>query len=206
MRGLVCQELYTMKKTIYLYIVAMAVYLAIGIAGGNASMFNAFLLFFASMLVIAGFAYNEKNNWDLFANTMPVSRKQMVGSHYILMFLFVGTGFLVDILLCMGTAANSGGNLTELLAEQYAILVVAVIYMLVFIPIIIKLGSEKARIVLIFLYALPILLARGINEIGFPVPTDEQIQLLLGISPLFLLAGTVISYLISVGIYQKKDF
>lgn len=204
--GLVCQELYTMKKTIYLYIVAMAVYLAIGIAGGNASMFNAFLLFFASMLVIAGFAYNEKNNWDLFANTMPVSRKQMVGSHYILMFLFVGTGFLVDILLCMGTAANSGENLTELLAEQYAILVVAVIYMLVFIPIIIKLGSEKARIVLIFLYALPILLARGIAEIGFPVPTDEQIQLLLGISPLFLLAGTVISYLISVGIYQKKDF
>lgn len=206
MMGLVWQELYTMRKTIRLYIVAMAVYLVIGLAADSLSMFFPCLVLFSSMLVITGFAYNERNNWDLFANTMPVSRKQMVGSHYILMMLFIGVGFAADILLCIGTVISSGTDLWELLAEQYAVFAVAIIYVIIFIPIIIKMGSERARIVLVGLYVLPILLIKGLYDMGFSMPTEEQIHLLLAISPLLLVVGIWISFRISVSIYQKKDF
>lgn len=206
MMGLVWQELYTMRKTIRLYIVAMAVYLVMGLAADSLSMFFPCLVFFSSMLVITGFAYNEKNNWDLFANTMPVSRKQMVGSHYILMMLFIGVGFAVDILLCIGTAISSGTKLWELLAGQYAVFAVAIIYVIIFIPIIIKMGSERARIILVGLYVLPILLIKGLYDMGFSMPTEEQLHLLLAISPLVLVLGIWISFQISVIIYRKKDF
>ncbi len=206
MMGLVWQELYTMRKTIRLYIVAMAVYLMIGWTTDKLSMFFPFLVFFSSMLVITGFAYNEKNNWDLFANTMPVSRKQMVGSHYILMMLFIGVGFLADILLCTVTAMRSGTDLWELLAGQYAVFAVALIYVIIFIPIIIKMGSERARIILACLYVIPLLLLKGLYDMGFSMPTEEQLHLLLGISPLLFAVGIWISFRISVSIYRKKDF
>lgn len=206
MMGLVWQELYTMRKTIRLYIVAMAVYLLIGLAADSLSMFFPCLVFFSSMLVITGFAYNEKNNWDLFANTMPVSRKQMVGSHYILMMLFIGVGFAADILLCIGTAISSGTKPWKLLAEQYAVFAVAIIYVIIFIPIIIKMGSERARIILVGLYVLPILLIKGLYDMGLSMPTEEQLHLLLAISPLVLVLGIWISFQISVIIYRKKDF
>lgn len=206
MMGLVWQELYTMRKTIRLYIVAIAVYMMIGWAADSLTMFFPFLVFFSGMLVITGFAYNEKNNWDLFANTMPVSRKQMVGSHYILMILFIGVGFLADILLCIGTAMSLGTDLWELLAAQYAVFAVAIIYMLIFIPIIIKMGSERARIILVCLYVIPLLFVKGLYDMGFSMPTEEQLHLLLGISPLLLAVGIWISFRISVSIYRKKDF
>ncbi len=206
MMGLVWQELYTMKKTIRLYIIAMAIYLVIGWGMGDLAMFFPFLVFFSSMLVITGFSYNERHNWDLFANTMPVSRKQMVGSHYILMILFIGIGFLADILLCAVTAMFSRTDLRKMLAGQYAVFVVAMIYMIIFIPVIIKMGSERARIILLCLYVVPILLFKGLYDMGLSMPAEEQVKMLLAISPLLLGAGIWVSFRISVSIYQKKDF
>ena len=146
-----------------------------------------FIIFFSVFFVIGALAQWEQYKWDILAGTLPISRKQIVGSIYI---------------LCIGPASQ----LIFLSAAA------ALIYISICIPVIICIGAVKGRLVTIGIFMAACILLGAVSEEATGLVTDfirfiERNQVVLRYT--MVLAAAVIlliSYLFSVKRYEKKDF
>ncbi len=144
MAGLVWNQLYSMKKVIKLYLVAIAVYLLLGQINGNVAAFAGVFLLLASMLVVNSFSVIEKSNWDLYVNTMPVSKGQIVGVHYLLGLAAVCAVFVFNHLVILADAQIKAYAPQQELLMNYGIFVAAVFFLLIMIPVLVEFGTERA--------------------------------------------------------------
>ena len=83
MIGAVIADMLSMKKVVKLYLIVSVIYIALGIFNGGGSGMVSFLVFFAVMLVLASFSYNDICHWDKFINVTPVRRIEIVAAKYI---------------------------------------------------------------------------------------------------------------------------
>ncbi len=206
MAGLVWNQLYSLKKVIKLYLAAIAIYLVIGQLNGSVTAFGGIFLLLASMLVINSFSVIEKSNWDLFVNTMPVSKGQIVGVHYLLGLLAVCAVFVLNNIVIAVDAHLKAYSPREDFLMNYGIFTAAVFFLLVMIPVLVKCGTEKARIVLFCVYVIPFLIGYGLSKTEISMPTKSQLDTLAKLSPLLMLLLLFVSYAISLHFYKKKDF
>lgn len=68
-----------------------------------------FMIFFSVFFVIGALAQWEQYKWDILAGTLPVSRKQIVGSIYILSIGSIVIGCIAAYLTLV-PAQIAGGN------------------------------------------------------------------------------------------------
>ena len=98
MKGLLRKDLYMMKNTFGTLAAFMLVYAVIGYYGANASMLSAILAIIIMMLPANSISYDEFYHWDRYVLTMPVSRRMVVRSKYVLCLLLVVFAMLIGIL------------------------------------------------------------------------------------------------------------
>jgi len=206
MYGLILQEFYSLRKMLKLYLIMIVVYSGLGLYSGDASGIVAYMILFATMSVIASFSSNEKNRWEMYANIVPVTRNQIVASYYIVSFAMVLVAFLLGIILCAVDSFIHSEDLSEAFQVIYGVTLIGVVYLSAAIPIIIRLGSERGRFILMALIALPSMAAMIYFKMGGAVPDPELIKMLLYISPVVAVLSVVISVFVAVGIYRKKEF
>ena len=84
MKGLIIKDFLNLKKHSKYYIILMIFYFILGIANEDFIMFGSMIIVFSAILPITAISYDEKNNWDSYALTMPISRKDLIVSRYIL--------------------------------------------------------------------------------------------------------------------------
>lgn len=60
--------------------------------------FNVYVLF-SVMIPMSAIAYDDKAKWDRYALTMPVSRRDLVISKYLLALAFAGLAVLIELFL-----------------------------------------------------------------------------------------------------------
>ena len=104
MKGLLRKEFYALKNTFGILAVFMLVYAAIGYVGNNASMLVAMAAMIVMMQPANSISYDELYHWDRYVLTMPVSRKMVVQSKYVLSFLlccFILCFQLLCLFLCL---------------------------------------------------------------------------------------------------------
>ena len=205
MTGLLLQKFFCLKRTIRLYLLFMIFYIVLGMLNGSMSSFGAFFVLFASFLPISSFAFEERSKWDLYANTMPVTRQQIVGSHYIFMAVTVLSAALLNAVLMLVEVVLQGGNLLELLELDYGILLVGMLFQLIAIPIIIKLGSTSAQLVMVAIYMIPFAAVMILLKLEVELPSAASLRSMIPFSPVLLLLLAVLSYYLSLDFYQKKD-
>ena len=86
MKGLLIKDLYLVKGYGTSIILISALFIAIGIMNGS----YAFLMLtalYSAMISINTMSYDERGHWDTYADSLPVSRTQVVLSKYILSFI-----------------------------------------------------------------------------------------------------------------------
>lgn len=209
MRGLLLQELYSMKQVGRMYGIVMLIYSVIGILNRSVSNFSAFLMLLSAMLVVNMFSYHEKSRWEMYAATMPVSRKQIVGSFYVVGGVAAGIAVTVGILMNLVDILFFAKRMEELVWITIGFCELSIFYIALFIPILIHFGPERGRIVLVLVYLVPFVLgylfytAVGISE--------ELLRFLfgpgaLGIGTVVLVIAFAVSYKISILLYRKKEF
>lgn len=209
MMGLVLTDIYAMKKNLTLTAVMAVLYMAIGIVTGGSVELVAFFIFFAAMQIISAFAYSERAKMDIFANTLPILRKDVVFGKYVLTAIFLVTATLIgalSLLICDLVYSN-------VQAEDYAsLLIVALIgllFLTIVIPLMFKYGSEKARYIIVALYLIPFMAFFALTEYGLlDLSALEGLDIkMIIISFVFLdIILLLLSMLISVKIYEKKEF
>lgn len=215
MVGLILQDILGMKKVLKSGVLILVFYLVLGIASERASDYGAFFVFFSVFLVAPIFAYREKCHWDMYANTMPVNRKEMVGATYVTAMVMVGIGVVLNLLLIGIDVIKNTGDLSWIQETFFVLEVVAAVgifYIGLIIPILFKFGSEKGRIVMFAAYIIPfaiIMLMSKLdidwNQLFMNVDTEQVITgAKIGL-PVAAVVWIIVTYAISLKIYQNKD-
>lgn len=120
----------------------------------NGLFITDWIYWFLFLLVYTSFQHDEASKWNLYALSLPVTKKMLVQSKYILFTLILFVFNIFAILISYGF-----GNLTFDITWTHLMLIALSMLMLgLFIPMIYRLGTRKAFLFLILL----ILLANGI--------------------------------------------
>lgn len=203
MSGLLYKDFSIIKKQGRVYLILIAFYAIFGVATKNVSMFPAMISVFALMLPLTTLSYDEACKWDKFALTMPVSRRNIVLSKYLLAFIISCITLVLNVIV----GALCGQDVREAFvvgaSSGFGILVLASAVL----PLVFKLGVEKGRLALVAVVLIPAILFIAFRKLNLqlPHPRPDNIAVLLAGAVVIGILWIIMSIIISIGIYQKKE-
>lgn len=205
MLGLIVKDLLCLKKSALKMVVILGLYIVIFFSANNIVFLCAMIIMISTMLILNTFAYDELSKWDYYALSLPVTKKQIILSKYLLTVLFDCIGILITLLLYL---IKRQLNL-EAALSICALAATALIMAAVLLPLLYKLGTQKARIWMIMIFLLPTAAIIVLGNLGFrlttSMPSEGTIGLLVWISlPVALLLYTG-SYFLSYKIFVNKE-
>jgi hypothetical protein len=217
MKGLILKDFVNLKKNAKIMAVLAVFYGIMALTMKDTGFFSAIFTMLFAILTLSLYSYDDMAKWDAFALTMPVSKENIVQGKYIMMLLLTFIGFAFSLLFSVFThlSVKSESLMSDIQNCGIAAAVVIFFYSIT-IPIITKMGVEKARLIFFMVYFIPFLLATMLKKIAnegqFTIPKgvlgilNTAAEYAYVIIPLVLAAALLISYKISVRIYQKKEF
>ncbi|MDD2994029.1 MAG: type transport system permease protein [Clostridiales bacterium] len=206
MSGILYKDLMNLRRYLRQLVLVFAVLLVIfSFSDNNYSFISAYAIMISMMTVISSLAYDEQAHWDKYALTMPLSRKTLVGSKYLLGLLIALAGSVIALLVIVGGVLLANQDLIEGLSVVASCLCVALILLAILLPFIYKFGVEKARMMMLAVFLLPTLAILAASQLGLQMP-GESFWLGVAIAlPIVTIAGYFISFLVSVRIFSKKE-
>lgn len=204
MKGLWIKDYYILKKKSTTMLFLAVVYLGLGfliepMAMAGITITCAML----PMLTITSLHFDSISHWGKFSATLPVTAKQVVWSKYQLLFALAGVGLVIGSLAGVGfSLLGYWDGLATVLMLAVSVTACGILYILLLLPICLRLGIERARVVFMIGGA-------GVGMLVFYVMTAQN----LGFSalPAFVVSltlvvlavvGTPISYLFSCKNYR----
>ena len=183
----------------------------------DASFLISYLTLFATIVAVGTMNYDESDNGLAFLMTLPFDRKTYVREKYLFCLIMATAMWCIGAVLyfVINTFRGIPSDLSEL---PLLVSIIPTIYLsaAIMIPLQLKYGSEKSRIVLFIIFGIfAILIIAAKNVVGdSDIPFIKLEEFLDGLSPaiiLLTLAGisaliSFISYLCSVRIMENKEF
>ena len=216
MKGLIIKDLCVLKNQMKTLLLVLAFFVIFSIINEDATFILFLIPFYMIMILITTFNYDEFNKWDSYCNSLPLSRKEIVKSKYI---LFNATSLIVLILGIIASfiIPNFIENTTfeSLFASIIGVAFGICLVISLLIPFYYKFGSSKGRIMLFLCIVILALLIGMITSLDI-FNNKELMNLLnslnnlsLGMITLLLIILAIIvmsiSYYISVRIYKNKE-
>lgn len=218
MRGMLRKDFYLMKeyRKIVLIIVFFSVLFCFQMKEGSEAFIMGYATLLMSMAVTTVIAYDQENNGMAYLLSLPVSRAGYVREKYLFGLLAGGCGWIGGIVVTATAELLRGRNplRTDFLGIIFGFWAFLFLCQAVMIPIQLKFGEQKGRMIIIL--AMMVLIILGIGGasllIESKIVTEEFVSWLLK-SGLLPLIGAVlvlilygISYGCSVRILNKKEF
>lgn len=208
MKGLLLKDLTVLKPNLKLYAIIIAFYFFAFMSGDNIAMLYSMVTVLAVTSPMTSLAYDERSKFDRLAATMPVTRKEIVISKYMLFsILTVGSSTICFI----SSSFNKNVSFEENIFTLLTVLSVALIFQSVLLPVIYKFGIEKGRIVFFILLFVPTLviilfsvLSANININPIPFLEEHGKLIAIGVIPTIILIY-ILSIITSIKIHTKKD-
>ncbi len=210
MIGLLLKDLFNLKKYIKQISFTVVIFGLFAVYLKDPSYFIGMFVMISSMLVITSMSYDEYAKWDKFALAMPVLKRDIVLSKYILSLVAVTFGTIVSTgLAFIMSVVMKLQKSEEILLSSGMIALVMLLFLSILIPILFKYGVEKARLLMFGVIVIPALAVAGLvklsGKLNIPKPNAEQMKMLGYIFPVFVLAVLFLSYRTSVFLYNKKE-
>ena len=163
---------------------------------------------------LSTFSYDEYSNWDVFALSLPISRKELTLSKYIVFSIFPIFGALLAGILTTGISLFKGIMPNdELLISAIACLFTAELLVFILLPFIFKYGIERGRIMMMVLsfsiFGVIVLFGKLLNGLSIPdlsIKLETIFPLLPWIGIIVLLMIAYLSYQLSYRIIVKKEY
>lgn len=183
------------------YFVLMVVFMAVSVITKNIYYYMGAIVFFCVAVPLSALAYDEKDNWDKFALASGVTRNQLAVSRYLLgLVVFLPMWAVSFILVAAGGMWNIE-NLSVLLSYGgIALLTIDAI-----LPVVLKIGVEKGRLVYILTILIVIALGGVLAFLVEAIGGDSVLYSSVAVLALGI-AGFFLSIKIACNIYRKKDF
>ena len=210
MLGLIKKDFLLIKANSKSIIIIFIVYLMLAFQGTFDATFIVPLI--GIMLFISTFSYDDFNNWNSYAVTLPDGRENVVRAKYIASIILTIILGIVSLAIGVGISyiRTNSISLDEMIASLMGTMLSSVIIISLLYPIVFKFGATNGRIIL---FALVFGIA-GIGAlIAQFVDMTSIINIINGLDKYSVIAIPIISaillgisYLISNKIYQSKEF
>ncbi len=210
MKGLLLKNCYTIFKYCKIIIFLDIIFLLFSLYSDSTIPFLLYPCMLTATLPVTVIAYEEKEGWNFYAGTLPLSKRELVLEKYLLT-LILGS---VIVLLVMLTQPLKLLVHENFYLVDYAFLIILSIPAIllppaIFLPLIFKFGVEKGRIFyLLFIGAFCSIFGIGISLVeSFPntVFKKEYLPLML-LALILIVILYALSLLLSIAIYKKREF
>ncbi|MTN46048.1 ABC-2 transporter permease [Turicibacter sanguinis] len=214
MKGLILKDLLNLRKNLKTIII-MCLFYTLLFSTLNPTFLSGIITILFAMQILTTFSYDDYSKWNMYALSLPITKKQLVLSKYILGISFIIFGGVFSFILTSLLSLFKGSFiLGDLVASIIGSTGIMILMILILLPLIFKYGVERSRIMLLAIFAIPTVLILIISKVlaltGIPFPSEEQLNALLPviciIATLILIAGSYVSYMTSVKIVTKKEY
>ena len=210
MKGLIIKDILNLRKVVTTTFIMIFVYGFFSYSIGDMSMLIGMTTFIMASMSITSMTYDEMAKWDSYALAMPITRRDIVLSKYILSFLLSITATIISsifsiIITYLRGDLGSIENIQEIFLIAYIMFLICMVFTSVITPLIFKFGVENARLLTMGSVLIPIGIGYLLIKMGIQLPTFEEFKMMLYISPIALLIVLTISISATYGIYKKKD-
>jgi len=200
MKGLI-KDFYTLAKQMKFFMVFIVIFALL-----PGFSFMTFAIVYATMLPMTAIAYDERSKWDKLAAMMPYSAMDIVLSKYILGLLMVLATAVFSCFAQEIIGIFKHSSITVVFLTQLSLVVCfALIIEAIELPVLIKFGTEKGRMLMIIFMV--------VAAVGGAALVENTVEFAFGnlnlaiILPLAVLAAVVVnvlSVLISQALYKSK--
>jgi len=210
MLGLIKKDFLLIKANSKSMVIIFIVYLMLAFQGIFDVTFIVPLI--GVMLFISTFSYDDFNNWNSYAVTLPNGRKNVVRAKYIASIILTAILGVAALTIGVGISyiKTNSINLDEIMSSLMGTILSSVIIISLLYPIVFKFGATNGRIILFAVVfgvaGIGALIAQFVDMtfiINMINGLDSYSLIAIPIISVILL---VISYLISNKIYQSKEF
>jgi len=202
--GLMLKDLLNLRPMTKTLVVMFLIFGVIFIPMGNVMTVYFLLMIFAALLPMTSLSMDDMAKWDRYALTMPVTRKDIVRSKYLMTIMFFGVSIVISGII----AAVSYYLMPETATPFWFIVLVGALglfYGLLLFPLLYKFGSEKARYLMFVLMAVIGILLVGWFAL-FGESLNGNLLIYIMITAVVSIAAFIASYFVSVRLYEKKEF
>ena len=204
MIGLLRKDLYMAWAYCKTFLLILAAFIAVGLAGEENSFFILYPMIIGMMLPVSLISYDERFKWHLACDAMPVSRAKVVSSKYILTLLTVLLIFAV-IMLAQWFRLSRLGAVEQLWALPGVLLPMGLVGPAILMPVIFRLGVEKGRIFYFVLVGVVCAAAVFFGSGQNPVNPTAEISLPGWALVLVSLGIFLLSWPLSIALYKKRE-
>lgn len=211
MKSLLIKEFYNIKYTMKTNILIMLVLSIFSVLKNGSAAIMPITVIGMSTLIVPSMRAEKEKDWNKFELTMPINRREIVASKYILYLLLCLMGLILGAIVNVcGMVFSQLSSFDNIDIYLYISMIIALVSGSVLIPLVYKLGVDKSETLSLVCYSIPIAIL-----VGLLLYLKERIHTLEIISHLriwlilILVAMFVIFFIsgvISYKIYKKKQF
>ncbi len=215
MKGLLIKDWKLLKNQARFMLILFTILIVISFLDNtnHVSFMTSYLTFLFSIFVLSTLSYDSYDNGMLFLLSLPISRKIYVQEKYLFSFLLTFGSWLISLLLrlLIFPLQFSWMEISKICFESLIYLIFVLLFLAYSIPLHLKFGNEKGRMLSFGFLGL---LAFGIFTIVridnwqsfFYIVNRVSLKFLSVIATFLCIIFLGISYLLSLWIIEKKEY
>lgn len=214
MTGLLYKDFLALKGHLSTYVVFFVIYGGLCAAGVfSPSVLGGMVVLISIITPMTTVTSDDISRWNRFAIATPACRRGVVAGKYLftLLMVLLSTAVVSLLMVALSPTGRLDAPLGEVLLAVLACGGIALLMNAVVLPLLLKFGAEKARMVSMALFLAVfggfalVGLAAG-NGFTLPAPPAWLMAALPGLLALLAVGGFVLSYFIAQAVYAKKEF
>lgn len=217
MKGLILKDLYNIGHNAKYMMFVMIMIAIMNISTSDIGGFSLISAILCSIMIINTFAFDDNCKWTGYALAMPVSRKELVRSKFIVLVVFCIIGCVLGLVIDLVGGLimkRFNSDICQLFFFALGAFGISLILGSILIPLALKFGAEKARILMAAVVIVPTMMISGIIIIGlFTNPgmglmelTEQNILILMCGLVVFAFLWCYVMYLISCNIINRQEY
>lgn len=210
MLGLIKKDFLIIKANLKSMVITFIVYLMLAFQGTFDVTF--IIPIIGIMLFISTFSYDDFNNWNSYAVTLPDGRRNVVRAKYIASIILTVVLGIIALAIGIGISyiKTNAINLNEIISSLMGTALSSITIISLLYPIVFKFGATNGKIIL---FAVVFGIGGIVALVSNFIDMTSVINMIKGLDNYSLIAIPIISvillgisYLISKKIYQNKEF
>lgn len=215
MTGLLYKDFLALKGHLSTYVVFFVIYGGLCAAGVfSPSVLGGMVVLISIITPMTTVTSDDISRWNRFAVASPACRRGVVAGKYLftLLMVLLSAVLVAVLLVVLALAGGLGdGSLAEYLLATLACGGIALLLNGVTLPLLLKFGAEKARMVSMALFLVVFggtaLAGLAVDSgFAFPAPPAWVVAAIPGLLAILSVGGFVLSYFIAQAVYAKKEF
>lgn len=215
MKSMILKDIYNITHNMRSLALLLVMFVFIMLPQGGASGYIPTSCVLCSMMVITTFSFDNMSKWEKYALVMPITKKDLVAAKFIVLLIFTGFGAVSGLVLGIIGGIILGSFHPADPAEWVTTAAVAgasicagIFFGSIAIPLLFRFGAEKARILSIVAFLIPVVLGLLVYKLlsmaGVAI-TDKMVFTGLCIAPFLVVIWAFVMFRISCRVFAAQE-